>query len=695
MNELDDAPPDPAITPTLESTFAVDQLTGLAERLDRLSFVMIVKSGFGSSFPADVYVKLHEALREGSFAKPAHQVTEQNGVLVSYDNQTRSISVDRSTIEQALSQPEHTPPLLIAMLKAFAQHVDNVMRQDLAEKLADGTSTLPLDETREIGASYSAMISFFDTTLQRGSVFADYTSGGISGPLTLDLPDALPTDQSANVDETSEPLPVPEKFSAGKGKGTPGSFAHESIESALSNAGFSDKERRAIYFGNWLRDYSQLLDPKIVRAVDAPKDFPAKLSRAALTSIVDLLALREFHDLQDTEEGRRTYTVEPDMLGVYRPSEHIDNPTNLDDNPIDPRTIDPAFDPLVKPGDPRLEVDPERSMKKYFDSALKYMHDKLVEALVEGKTPAGMRSFGEALHVLEDFFAHSNFVELALRKRQHNEVLPWTAETQCTHRWPLVTGLFGPLDVIASIAEPIGDVLFASDGLAFKPTLPGDRSDTEKMLLILLNEDEDPRWLNLLNTYLETRDIVASNETYQWVKLVESTVSLPLKIVGDLCNEVFQKMLKGIGDAVDDLQTLTGDDPNEHAGTDATHSQLAKDHDTHPFHDLAAFLAIYAVEQVGRAMYEYWEGNKDRDPATLAKSFTLHPNDSDWQDDIVDAWAMQHKDKISTGSSAGDLLKRRKEYHEAAKERLQKLGVDDNYTPISTLENFNGVFSPF
>lgn len=92
--------------------------------------------------------------------------------------------------------------------------------------------------------------------------------------------------------------------------------------------GFTDEERRSIYFGNWLRDYSQLLDPKIVRKQDAPKSFPSKLSRAALTQLVDTLALKEFHDLQSTPQGRDAYTVIPDMLGVYRPSEHIDNPLN-------------------------------------------------------------------------------------------------------------------------------------------------------------------------------------------------------------------------------------------------------------------------------------------------------------------------------------------------------------------------------
>ncbi len=123
-----------------------------------------------------------------------------------------------------------------------------------------------------------------------------------------------------------------EGFSAGRGdKNRPElSWGHESIEEDLKLAGFNAQQRHAIYFGNWLRDYSQLLDPKLVRAIDAPKDFPAKLSREVLTQLVDLLALRAFPKLQETPQGRSEYTVTPQMLGVYRPSEHIDNPRSED-----------------------------------------------------------------------------------------------------------------------------------------------------------------------------------------------------------------------------------------------------------------------------------------------------------------------------------------------------------------------------
>lgn len=143
-----------------------------------------------------------------------------------------------------------------------------------------------------------------------------------------------------------------------------------------------------------------------------------------------------------------------EMLGVYRPSEHIDNPTNLDEAAVDPRTIDEDFEALVRPGDAQTQVNPHTSKKHHIDYAESYMRHKLFEAATLGKTPDGMRCFGEALHVLEDYFAHSNFVELSLIKQGH-AVLPWTTPNgEYRHALPVVTGLFSSLDVIASVVEP-------------------------------------------------------------------------------------------------------------------------------------------------------------------------------------------------------------------------------------------------
>ncbi len=55
----------------------------------------------------------------------------------------------------------------------------------------------------------------------------------------------------------------------------------------------------------------------------------------------------------------------------------------------------------------------------------------------------------------------------------------------------LVTGMFSSTDVIASLAEPLAMVLFPVDPWTFVASEPGIRSDSEKMLLILLGEHHD------------------------------------------------------------------------------------------------------------------------------------------------------------------------------------------------------------
>lgn len=66
------------------------------------------------------------------------------------------------------------------------------------------------------------------------------------------------------------------------------------------------------------------------------------------------------------------------------------------------------------------------------------------------------RLLGQGLHTLEDFGAHTNYVELALIELGHRDVFPLTGRgTQVNvrgkHIWPLVTGTFGMVDFYHSV----------------------------------------------------------------------------------------------------------------------------------------------------------------------------------------------------------------------------------------------------
>lgn len=73
-----------------------------------------------------------------------------------------------------------------------------------------------------------------------------------------------------------------------------------------------------------------------------------------------------------------------------------------------------------------------------------------------------LRCLGQSLHCMEDFPAHSNYCELALRELGYREVYPHCG-TQCEinlkgkHVYPLVTGVFGGVDFLHSVLGEAND----------------------------------------------------------------------------------------------------------------------------------------------------------------------------------------------------------------------------------------------
>lgn len=431
---------------------------------------------------------------------------------------------------------------------------------------------------------------------------------------------------------------------------------HQSIEWVLEELGFHQGERLATYFGNWLRDYSQVIDPKLVRAPDMPKEFPAVLSRKAWTDLVDILSVKKFQELR--QDYPREMTVTPTKLGVYVPAEHIDNPLAINPPFPDPRERDPDFQPWVLADNPMLEADHDTSMKRYISNAVDYMTQELHVAMRGPRSLKGLRSFGAALHVVEDLFAHSNFAELALIKSGHTEVLPWTTPTTVKHELPLVTGTFGGSDIIASLAAPLGRILYSTKELEFELTQVEYRSDRDKVMLILLSEHPDQDYYRAFTSLLSARDqlvTLAKKAGIDTVRFYRWLIASPAGILLNAYNTAAQSVLTWIGNSVDDAQLALGSDPNTDPDVEPSHSQLSKDHAEHPLHDLASRLAIEAVRRVGLAMVSYREGNADADPVAVATAFFCHPQDSEWQDEIVETWAAANPEKVKRAESKSDL----------------------------------------
>ncbi|MET0125560.1 MAG: HET-C-related protein [Pseudomonas caspiana] len=490
--------------------------------------------------------------------------------------------------------------------------------------------------------------------------------------------------QEVDIDfDTFDPASPPSaRFEAGRGSER--KDTHGSIEAVLREAGFIEREVHAIYFGNWLRDYSQLLDPKIVRASNMPKSFPDLLSRHALTQIVDVLAVREFTDLM--AHYRERFRVTPERLGVYRPSEHIDNPKTVNPGSFDPTDRDADFEPWVLADDVVVGVDPESSMKRYLQRSANFMESELGTAVLAGRASTdGLRALGSALHVLEDFFAHSNFVELSLIKMGHKDVLPWTSRTDCKHGLPLVTGSFGSTDAIASLAAPLGKILFSTKETNFAPIKPGVRTERDEIILILLREHPDKDYLKAYDVFLNARDSWADLPYSEYVQAVNHYLAWPGRAAGNAFASVMQGLFTILGNSIGNAQTRFDDDPNTSGSTDPSHSQLAKDHAEHPLHGLAARLAREAVLNIGRQILEQWRSPAANiDVAKLATDYFKHPMDSSWQDDTVKKWAEGNPQSVQMAASKTTLDNVALEQANRSIDQLEKFHKEGG----SFLENF-------
>ncbi|MBN2486943.1 MAG: PAAR domain-containing protein [Bacteroidales bacterium] len=131
----------------------------------------------------------------------------------------------------------------------------------------------------------------------------------------------------------------------------------------------------------------------------------------------------------------------PEILGVYRPEDHVDNTLGLENGYL----IDP--DLYKEPLAVHNEVNPLFGTKNYIRAEDETYKKPLakhyspsdyhtpVEALrfelgmaAEAKGQKDrFRHLGKALHTLQDFFCHSNFVELSLIKYSDKDVYPWTS----------------------------------------------------------------------------------------------------------------------------------------------------------------------------------------------------------------------------------------------------------------------------
>ncbi|EPQ60148.1 Het-C-domain-containing protein [Gloeophyllum trabeum ATCC 11539] len=439
------------------------------------------------------------------------------------------------------------------------------------------------------------------------------------------------------------------------------SLAQNLLSTAAGGSKFSKNDVKKVYFGNWLRDYSQAMDIGGL----------SKLSADTLVLIIAVLGFMTFGFA--TQE----FEVTPDRLGVYLPVEHIDNPKGYAEKEGDARQYHPKLRPPVDPRE--LEIDERTGMKNYmatedggWDTSTAHIRRVFRACIENGRRAQGRdgpelyeayRLLGTGLHTLEDLLAHSNWCELTLRKMGHQEVFCHvgdnvTVNTPNGPAPPLVTGTFGGADFLHSLMGEATDHLSQTSvvDLTSKMSEAQGKQDTIGPLKDLLSK------FSLGSDSSDSRasqadDLQAKSKAYEFnpddiaPPEVQQQLWEVLKWRDDIMREILQKieMIPGLSELIDgftdalnayvytvlapwltpivqQVTTVLGEGSkavinsadeyevfNNPDASDPSHSLLSKDHFqlilNEPAGKVAQVVVQYAVNLIVQAWY-----NDNEDP---------------------------------------------------------------------------------
>ncbi|KAN0064810.1 hypothetical protein ACQY0O_001867 [Thecaphora frezii] len=481
-------------------------------------------------------------------------------------------------------------------------------------------------------------------------------------------------------------------------------LARKSGGGMFGSSKFSGIAIKRIYFGNWLRDYSQAMDVAALQ----------KMSKQAILNIVMLLGFLA-HGYATAE-----FEVTDERLGTYLPEEHLDNPKGYADGK-DARQYDPRLRPPVDPQE--LEIDPRSGMKNYLANetgswptgsalirrTLKRCIDQGRLARQSGREAdlwEAYRLLGQALHTLEDLPAHSNWCELALRKLGYHSVFLHVGDNVTvqapdgTRIAPLVTGTFGSADFIHSLLgeaqdhlseASISDLNKAIDDARSKSTgnnrsplqdllgsltkIPGGggESFTRDLEDISRGPAEDPSQMSPKELYknlwkiLTLRDRIAKSIEVT-IEKIPGLSSLVEKLTNELNVFVFTLiepyakpiMQQGMGALhLGSTAVINKEDQfevfNNPNASDPTHSMLSKDHFGLILNEVAGNVAQIIVRHTVKLVVKAWDDTSIDAELTADECLApmFHPywfsGRSQVQKEMLDymaQWAQSHPEEI-------------------------------------------------
>jgi len=705
----------------LESHYAHEQLMSLAQELGEVTFMLFMSHIFGYEIEVSALSKLYRALCDKQIESPEIVVSKipvgRRLGLAGYSNKRKKIIVYERLIEEALDDNDKRAELLAALVEEYGHHIDNLLRTEFASENIKDTDVI--DE----GLKFAYQLFQFDIFKEYRLNFAKAELPQFKGDLIVDFSILHKkvieyVNESRHYDE--DPTDDISNYGAGRNRkhNKMAAFAHGDIEfeALVKKDLYGEKEVSKIYYGNWLRDMSQVIVKITVRITNegiknkevAGKVNPVKFSHNTWVALMKILAIKEFiYDPQkeggeSPKDDYKTLEVQfkkefgdltKDVLGIYRPEEHIDNPYGLPDEsdakddkgqPIsfmyeraDGSKIEKKLYLGAKNNPTAWLIDPKRNMSNFFwndhkifprecPSSVTYMKEQIKLACKKRETKEGFRHLGAALHVLEDFFSHTNFVEISLRRLGVN-AYPWVsyAVNEKDHtKIPVVSGRFLTDDTVASIGPKAGDLLFAPEVTEYKRRIPGQRTLSEKFIESILTDlakgqESDyiesnknykglsySTWLDWFKKFLKFQDFLASqyqkSDNQKWMskdffeklgskatETFQKSTSYVGQAMAFFPKLAFNLLLGSLDEVVPEIQSLTIDN----YGYCPSHSQIAKDSYTHPLNKISATLAKHAVEDVGRKYKSGMDANSLAE--YVAQTYFVHPSSPNarWSDE--------------------------------------------------------------
>ncbi|KAJ5681518.1 uncharacterized protein N7477_001458 [Penicillium maclennaniae] len=448
---------------------------------------------------------------------------------------------------------------------------------------------------------------------------------------------------------------------------------------------FGKLDVKRVYFGNWLRDYSQAVDVGTVKYVSAE----------AIRILIWVLGFMSFG------YGTREFEVTTERLGCYQPTEHIDNPKGYaegeDARFYDRRLRGPVDD------ERELSIDPRTGLKAYIasedmdiDTSAALIRRVLGQSIQHGRRYArsgdnddlyeALRLLGTGLHCLEDYAAHSNYTELALIEMGETDVFPHVGRNTVLelpgaqdYVYPVVTGTFGGVDFFHSVLGELSDKTKQSELQSLEGVIMESENDSpsESLLQDLLNKipsgllgDSDqagqmddfkakaedarhnqqeisPRepeeWTRYLDDVqkqiypvLEWHDhlLKAINEAIEKIPVLPELIeqiqdqitvfvfSIIAPYVLPIIRQVKSELETGSSEVIQSSREQQHLVFNDDSSSDPTHSMLSKDHFSNVLNEPAGRIASQCVKWAVPQLMELWDDEEIDIDRTLNRIIT-------------------------------------------------------------------------